>query len=79
MTSLPSHAEVQRLHAYWQASNYLCAGMLARVPRLRHCGAAVREQWLARREQQVAQARAEGIDSDDIRDGRWPTYEARRD
>lgn len=53
--------------------------MLARVPRLRRCGAAVREQWLARREQQVAQARAEGIDSDDIRDGRWPTYEARRD
>nr|WP_313658278.1 phosphoketolase family protein [Achromobacter ruhlandii] len=57
----------------------LAIDVLARVPRLRHCGVAVREQWLARREQQVAQARAEGIDSDDIRDGRWPTYEARRD
>lgn len=28
MTSVPSSAEVDRLHAYWQASNYLCAGML---------------------------------------------------
>ena len=24
----PSQAELERMHAYWQAANYLCAGML---------------------------------------------------
>ena len=28
MISVPSNNEVDRLHAYWRASNYLCAGML---------------------------------------------------
>lgn len=28
MISIPSKAELERIHAYWQASNYLCVGML---------------------------------------------------
>ncbi|MGE4434979.1 phosphoketolase family protein [Achromobacter sp.] len=57
----------------------LAIDVLARVPRLHTSGAAARAQLLARRDQQVAHARAEGIDSEEIRNGRWPAPGARGD
>lgn len=141
MTSASPNTQLDRIDAYWQASNYLCAGMLylrdnallrrplhadhikrrilghwgtcpgqsftlthlnrlivehdlnlmyvcgpghgidryslardvlKRVPRLRTCSAAHMQSLLALQAQALAQARAEGIDSDDIVNWQWP-------
>ncbi|QKI73191.1 phosphoketolase family protein [Achromobacter xylosoxidans] len=51
----------------------LAIDVLARVPRLHACGAGARAQLLAERDRLVACARAEGIDSEALRNGIWPT------
>ena len=50
----------------------LAMDVLERVPRLRGCAPAARERLLAQRDRQLAQARAEGLDPEEIRNGRWP-------
>jgi xylulose-5-phosphate/fructose-6-phosphate phosphoketolase len=50
----------------------LAMDVLKRVPRLRTCSAAHMQTLLALQAQALAQARAEGIDSDDIVNWRWP-------
>lgn len=50
----------------------LAMDVLKRVPRLRTCSAAHMQTLLALQAQALAQARAEGIDSDDIVNWQWP-------